>query len=163
MASAPVALGSKTTTSEINVTKEPSYSSFLRPTEHSWATFASSAVERTETIDVRRLDEIFDDLTAEIENPRVYLKMSTQGWDLEVLRGAEQRLERVLALQSELSLQPLYEGAVEFCEAISELNRAGFAISGFFDRPHHHGFRLSEFDCVMIRTPREQPHVVRRW
>jgi FkbM family methyltransferase len=157
------ALGSESTTAAINVTKGPSYSSFLRPTEHALATFTPSVVERTETVEVRRLDEVLDELTADIESPRVYLKLTTQGRDLDVVRGAERGLERVLALQSELSLQPVYEGAVEFCDSISQLNQAGFAVSGFFDRPHHHDFRLGEVDCVMVRPPRESAQLVRRW
>jgi FkbM family methyltransferase len=157
------ALGSESTTAAINVTKGPGYSSFLRPTEHALATFTPSVVERTETVEVRRLDEVLDGLIAEFEAPRVFLKLTTQGRDLDVIRGAEQCLGHVLALQAELSLQPIYQGAVQLCDAISELNRAGFAVSGLFDRPHHHDFRLGEVDCVMIRPPRERLHLLRRW
>jgi FkbM family methyltransferase len=157
------ALGSESTTAAINVTKGPGYSSFLRPTEHALATFAPSVVERTETVEVRRLDDVLDGLLAEIEAARVFLKLTTQGQDLDVARGAEQCLGRVLALQAELSLQPIYEGAIDFSQAIADLNRAGFAVSGFFDRPHHHDFRLGEVNCVMVRPPRERLQLVRRW
>lgn len=157
------ALGRENTSCCINVTVNPAYASLLQPTEHMSRTFGGGAVERTERVDVRRLDEVFDEVFASVADPRVFLKLSTQGWDLEVLGGAERRMNRIVALQSELCLAPMYEGAGQFAEAISSFSQAGFAVSGIFDRPHHHEFRLAEVECVMIRTGDTVPPVVRRW
>jgi FkbM family methyltransferase len=157
------ALGSENTVAEINVAKLSNYSSFLQPTARTVRIAAGSTIESTEEVVVRRLDDVFDDLLAEIDEPRIYLKMDTQGWDLEVLRGADGCLDRVAALQSEMSVNPLYEGTVELREALAEFNQAGFAVTGFFNLPHHDGFRLSELDCVMVRTARDRETVIGRW
>jgi FkbM family methyltransferase len=159
----PYALGSEHSARQIFVTSNPDYSSFLQPSQHALATFPGCAVDRTERVEVRRLDEIFDDAITPIAEPRAFLKLTTQGWDLEVLRGAEHRLDRLLAMQTELSLHPPYEGATEFEAALSSFSHAGFAAAGMFDRPHHHGFRLAEVDFVAIKPASPASHVVRRW
>jgi FkbM family methyltransferase len=159
----PYALGAESRTGRINVTRNPAYSSFLQPSAHSLATFTGSAIERTETVEVRRLDDILDDVVDRVEDPRLFVKLSAQGWELDVLGGAEQHLSQIRALHAQLSFHPVYEGGVAFPAAVSSLAGAGFAVSGIFDRPHHHGFRLADVDCVMIRPADGSAEVVRRW
>jgi FkbM family methyltransferase len=158
----PYALGSTSATLPINVTRNAAYSSFLSPSTHSQTSFPASDVERTQAVEVRRLDAIFDEVVASVAQPRVFLKLSSQGWDHEVLRGAELRLDHVRGLQSELALHPLYDGGATFVEGMQVLNRSGFAVSGIFDRPHHHDFHLSEVDCVMVRAG-SASQFARRW
>ena len=109
-------------------------------------------VERQE-VSVCRLDGLWNEVTKGLDDPRVYLKMDTQGYDLEVFAGAGRCIERVRALQSELSVLQLYEGMPDYQAALQEYRRSGFEVSGFF---HVFGDRqtglLGEFDCVMIRT-----------
>ncbi len=62
-----------------------------------------------EEIEIRTLDSIFDEICKPGEN--VYLKIDTQGFEAEVLKGAESSLPRINTLELELSLVPLYEGA----------------------------------------------------
>jgi FkbM family methyltransferase len=45
-----------------------------------------------------------------VEDETVFLKTETQGFDLEVLRGAGPQLRKVVALQAEVAVLPLYEG-----------------------------------------------------
>jgi FkbM family methyltransferase len=157
------ALGAECHTGRINVTRNPTYSSFLQPSKHSLATFAGSAIERTESVEVRRLDDVLDDVIDRAVDPRLFVKLGPQGWDLEVLQGAERRLSEIRALHAQLSFHPMYDGGVAFPAAVSSLARAGFAVSGVFDRPHHHGFRLADVDCVMIRPTDGVAEVMRRW
>ena len=49
------------------------------------------------------------------------LKTDTQGWDLEVIEGAAGCLERVVALQVELSVRPIYEGSPGWLEVLARL------------------------------------------
>jgi FkbM family methyltransferase len=159
----PYALGDEHADRCINVTRNPGYASFLRPAKATQARFEGCIVERTETVEVRRLDTVFDDVVRGTADPRVFLKLTTQGWDPHVLRGAADRLDQILGLHTELSLHPVYEEAAELGPAIEALNRTGFGVSGLFDRPHHHGFRLSEVDCVMVRQPDGPEPLLRRW
>jgi hypothetical protein len=50
-----------------------------------------------------------------------------------------------------LSIQPLYADSPDFLVALSEFNRAGFAISGMYPVLGDERHRLIEFDCVMVR------------
>ena len=147
------ALGSERGTAEINVSRGTNYSSFLSPSAYGAESSADIEVERTEVVQVKRLDEVFGEVTAGIAQPQAYLKMDTQGFDLEVLRGASGCLAQILALQSELSLQPLYEGMPSWTEALSEFTAAGFAISALFAGYRDEALRLSEMDCVMVKNP----------
>jgi hypothetical protein len=105
-----------------------------------------------------RLDEIFDDLVEGVSQPRVYLKLDTQGWDVEVFAGAAGCLDRVVAMQSELSVQPLYEGMPSYQEALEVYSAAGFEVSGMFPLVRDAALRLIEFDCVLVRPEAQAIH-----
>lgn len=53
-----------------------------------------------ETVEVRRLDSIFNECMAGIDSQRLYLKLDTPGLDLEALRGADGVLEKFLGVHS---------------------------------------------------------------
>jgi hypothetical protein len=57
------------------------------------------------------------------------LKIDTQGYDLEVLKGAENTLQSIRALQLEASVRPIYEGMPGFREVLDYLMSRGFALS----------------------------------
>ena len=148
----PYALGSNNGVAEINVMRETVYSSMLRPaTNRDERLFPGNTIERQETIELRRLDSMFAEVTRDLENPRVYMKMDTQGWDLEVFRGAEGCLAHVVALQSELSALPIYEEMSGYQQALAVYREAGFVESAFFRETRDPHWRLVEFDCVMVR------------
>jgi FkbM family methyltransferase len=58
----------------------------------------------------------------------LYLKIDTQGFELEVLRGASALLPRIGAIQLELSLVALYEGAPVMTDMILYLEERGFEL-----------------------------------
>ncbi|MGE3268365.1 MAG: FkbM family methyltransferase [Chloroflexota bacterium] len=148
-----VALGSENTLATINVMRSSEFSSFLAPIDGSELNRAGwNAVVRQEQVPVRRLDDILPDILPAGRSSRIYLKMDTQGWDLEVLRGAEQTLSRVQALQSEMSIIPIYDGSPPFSEALASLKQRGFAASAMFGVSRDPQQRLREFDCVMVRS-----------
>jgi FkbM family methyltransferase len=147
-----IALGAETGSAEINVTGLTYFSSFLSPNEYSAIEFgASSAVRRTEQATVRRLDEVLGGIVADVADPRIYLKMDTQGWDLEVLKGAKGCLDHVVALQSEVSMHPIYEGMPHFNESIDRLQELGFGLSGLFPVNLDTNLEVVEFDCVAVK------------
>ncbi|MCW3096079.1 MAG: methyltransferase FkbM family [Chthonomonadaceae bacterium] len=147
-----LALGSESGSAEINVSRSTNYSSFLAPSAYGFEHDAGICVDRTEVVPVKRLDEIVDEVTRHIAEPRIYLKMDTQGFDLSVLRGAKGCLDKVLALQSELSMKALYEQMPDWTTALAEFNAAGYEVSAFFTVCRDSKMRLSEMDCVMVRS-----------
>ncbi len=145
-----LALGAEDGTAELNVPRATDFASFLLPNAYSVAEFdGHTEVERTEQVPVRRLDGIVDEYAP--AGARLFLKLDTQGWDLEVLKGAKQTLERVAALQVELSFQPVYDGSPSAGEVRRYLAERGFAVTGFFTVMRDRELRLIEADCIMIR------------
>ncbi len=49
-------------------------------------------------VSVRRLDDVLDELADTVQGRRVFLKIDTQGYDLNVFRGLGSRVNDVVAL-----------------------------------------------------------------
>lgn len=69
---------------------------------------------------------------------RVFLKIDAQGFEPQILDGAEPVLDKIAGLQLELSLfEPLYEGEILLLPMVERLRKKGFVLqfleSGFTD------------------------------
>jgi len=149
----PQALGPEAGRQPINVTRQSSMPSLRSPSAYGRTYFQGQMdIVDTPMVEVRRLDEVFEECVGGLSNPRVFLKLDTQGYDGEVLRGGARSLGQVLAIQSELSVQAIYEGVPSYADAIAELNALGFELSGLFPVTLDRELRLIEMDCVMIRA-----------
>ena len=76
--------------------------------------------------EVTTLDSIFYTLCK--QNKKVYLKLDTQGFEKNVLNGAEQSLPLVDTIQIEMSLVPLYQDELLFDEMYQYLKTLGYAL-----------------------------------
>src|SRR5690242_13263784 len=121
-----MALGRAEGREAMHVARESNFSPFLPPTRFSEEWFGGSVVEHDEEVEVRRLDAVFETLVAHVPEPRVLLKTDTQGCDLEVLEGATGCLDRVAALQIELSVRAIYDGAADWIQALTRVGELGF-------------------------------------
>lgn len=145
------ALGAEDRAMDINVMKADLLSSFLAPDPAMVPKFRSvNVIDHTERVEVRRLDSVFADLGGEQILQNVYLKLDTQGFDLEVIRGAAATLARVRALQTEISMQPLYRNAPSYRDTLDELTKLGFAVTAMSPIVRDDRMRVVEFDCVMV-------------
>lgn len=97
-----------------------------------------------------QLDSVIDELGGKRVLRNVYLKMDTQGFDLEVVRGASATLSWVRALQTEISMRPLYQDAPSYQETLDVLIQRGFGVTGLFPIARDELMRVVEFDCVMV-------------
>jgi FkbM family methyltransferase len=148
----PYALGATNERKAINVVELSLMSSFLQPREDSLERFPFNRVERIEPVEIRRLDDVAERCFDGIESPRIYLKIDTQGFDLEVMRGGEETLRRVLAVQTEVSFQNVYEGMPSFLESIREFQARGFAVVGFAPVTSDvDEICAVEMDCILAR------------
>jgi FkbM family methyltransferase len=148
------ALGSSDNEAEMMVAGgEGKMSSFRSPSEFgkSWSRNLSS--EHKESVAVRRLDGLYDDLVAGLDDPRVYLKLDTQGYDLEAFAGAGDRIDDVIGMQSEVACVPIYDDMPRLPQQLEVYERAGFELTGMYpvtiDRT---SLRVIEFDAIMIRA-----------
>ena len=109
--------------------------------------------QTTETIQVRRLESVLAEAAAGLDPVRAYLKMDTQGFDLQVFEGAEAALDAVVAMQSEMSCVPIYDGMPRLPQQWAVYEDAGFEAVGVYpvtrDAPT---LRAIEFDLVMVRA-----------
>lgn len=145
------ALGSENTHQAIHVTLESTaMSSFLQPRDTGWR--LQEAV-----VEIKRLDAIFPDVLAAtgIQHPRMFLKMDTQGFDLEVFRGAQGCLDRILGIQSEVSAKPVYEGMPHYLDSLRIYQENGFDLYGLAEVFRHpQQDYIIEMNCVMMRPLR---------
>jgi FkbM family methyltransferase len=148
-----LALGRVAGTQRINLTTGTTFSSFLEPNATAtelWPQWTETTAD--EEVDVARLDEVLASAVGGFMADRIFLKLDTQGFDLEVLAGCAGILDRVVAIQSELSLQSIYEGAPTYLEALAAFRDAGFAVTGFYPVTRDPSWRIVEYDAVMIRA-----------
>jgi FkbM family methyltransferase len=144
------ALGEENGQLEMNIFNDTVFNSFKEPSDYILS--HGCKVERVEQVEVVRLDDLYDELIAPLSNPRVYLKLDTQGYDQTVLRGATETVQRVLALQTEVPVHPIYKDVPSYLEAIAHLNVLGFDLTGLFPVARDEHLRVVEFDCVMVRN-----------
>lgn len=119
-----IGLGSEESRPTINVHGDSRLSSLLTFEQQGHA----HQVERvgTEVIDVRTLDSVIDRYAK--PGDRILLKIDTQGFEKQVLAGAEQSLPRMTGVQIELSLTPLYDGQPYLDEMAAMLRHKGFVL-----------------------------------
>ena len=82
-----------------------------------------------------------------------FLKLDVQGYELEVLKGAECVLESVEAVMMEVNLIAVYEGAPLADEVVAFMAARGFRVYDvctFFRRPYDHA--LWQMDMVFVRA-----------
>lgn len=127
-------------------------SSLRRPTEFGARRYKRLRKPEPVEVEVRRLDELLDELLEGVERPRPYLKLDTQGFDLDVFAGAGDRIGEFVGMQSELALMQIYEGMPRLPEALGVYEAAGFDVAAMYpvSRQGKTG-RVLEFDCVMVR------------
>jgi FkbM family methyltransferase len=103
-------------------------------------------------IEVRRLDGLFPQLVTGLDNPRVLLKLDTQGYDLQVFRGAQGCLDQITGLYAELTVTRNYEQAPDYHEALETYERAGYDLMGLSVNSLSPTGGVHEFNCLMSRT-----------
>lgn len=145
-----LALGDRDGLVTINIAGN-SYSSSILPMlpQHLKSAPASGHIGQ-EQIKIAKLDSIFDSL--HIEGARIYLKIDTQGFEANVLKGAENSLRFIATIQLEMSLVPLYHGELLFPEMYALLGRKGYQLvslePGFTDEQTG---RLLQIDGIFHR------------
>ncbi len=150
-----LALGDADRAATINVLAERTLTSLLPRNEQSLRSMGyekyvrETELERTEAVEVRRLDGLIDSIVH--AGRRVFLKSDTQGYDMQVIRGASGCLDRLLAIQVELPVREVYQGAGNYLEALAELTAMGFDPTGFFPVQRDRTLRVVNVDAVLVR------------
>jgi FkbM family methyltransferase len=153
-----VALGASPGVAQINVTSLSALNSFRRPGQLWNQILPNISVVDKENVDVRTLDDVFPELTTGIEQCRPFLKLDTQGFDLEVVKGAQNCIGKMLGLQSELAVRQLYEAAPSYLDALTYYTSLGFTPKDFYTvASDGTDMTALEVDCVMVRASSANP------
>jgi len=112
----------------------------------------NSAYIGSEKIKVLKLSEIAVDYVNQAQAP--LLKIDTQGYEYQVLQGAEEIIDQIRGIYLELSLIPLYEGEIVFEVMLKLIQEMGFFLynlyPGFVD---YRTGRLLQVNGVFFREP----------
>jgi FkbM family methyltransferase len=146
----PMALGDVEAELEINVAGNSTSSSLLTMLASHVESAPSSRCIGREFVKVHRLDAL--DEPAIRAARRIYLKIDTQGFEKPVLVGARGIMEKVVGIQLEMSVIPLYEGQALFQELLTWLDGVGFemwgVVPGFMNQATG---RMLQFDGIFFR------------
>jgi FkbM family methyltransferase len=145
------ALGARDETRTIGVAHVSQLSSFREANDYAMAEFpGESDVAHTEEVQIRTLDGCIAEVLEGLPHDRVHMKLDTQGWDLEVLSGAAGVAGRLVGMQLEASVLPIYEQQPSFTHTIETVRALGFDLTGIYAVNADSLGRLIEVDCVFI-------------
>jgi len=133
----PHALAGKPGQRNLYVTKEPACSSLYPPIQY--------LVDRYPALDCIKLEKIISvnatTLDAWAKENRIeevdYIKIDTQGSELEILQGGKNLLGTVRCIDIEVEFNPIYEGQSLFFEVDAHLRANGFQLWRFANLVHY--------------------------
>ena len=129
------AIGDQDGQIEINISGNSVSSSVLPILESHSSAAVGSAYVASEHVHISRLDSIANQYLE--PNSNLFIKIDTQGYEWQVLDGAQETLKRAKGVLCELSLVPLYEGQRLWRDLIDRLEAEGFMLwslqKGFTD------------------------------
>jgi len=137
------ALGNENKETTINVSDVTLMSSLLE-------SIGDSYIEK-ENISIKKLDDVLLNIIKDIPNPVVFLKMDTQGYDLEVFKGASGCLNLIQGIQSELSVQPLYKNMPHYNEVLIEYEKSNYELYNLSVVNRIRNGGLLELNAFMIK------------
>ena len=147
-----IALGDTDGEIMINIAGNSVSSSILPMLEtHSTAAEGSAFVDKVK-VPIAQLDSVADEYLNKPE--KYFIKIDTQGFEWEVLNGAQKTLANAQGVLCELSLIPLYEGQRLWIELIERLETEGFTLwsiqKGFTDP---YDGRTLQVDAIFFKVP----------
>jgi FkbM family methyltransferase len=145
-----VAIGSKCEESYINVTTSDSSSSILEPNPkvHNSTFMKNVTTKKTEQkISIITLDSI-----KIISNPTALIKIDVQGFELEVLKGAPETLQKNTIIVLEIFNNDFYEGVPQYHEIDSFLRKNNYELYDFVPQIRGDNGKILVWDSVYVNT-----------
>lgn len=135
---------------EINVSRNSVSSSVLPMLDAHSEAERRSAYVAVEKVPICTLNSVSSRYLKDAHRP--FLKIDTQGFEWQVLDGAQEVLPRIVGVLCELSLVPLYEGQHLWKEVLGRLEGEGFSLwsieKGFTDL---RSGRTLQVDAMLFR------------
>lgn len=118
------AVGAETGEITMHVSEGTIFSSALTVLNHAVQASPNAQQVADEVVPLERLDDVVPEISE-----RVAVKIDVQGFERDVLDGAEKLLSVARYVEFELSPEPVYEGQMLMMEALARMADAGFVLS----------------------------------
>jgi FkbM family methyltransferase len=145
------AIGDSDKENRINISENSYSSSLLEMLPSHLKSSPESKYIGHEEIVVKRIDSIFSDICKSVNG--IYMKIDTQGFEKNVINGAEASLGQIDTIQMEMSLVSLYKGELLFPEMCLLMESKGYTLisiePGFTDQ---NSGQLLQVDGIFHRT-----------
>jgi FkbM family methyltransferase len=149
-----IALGSKKESGFINVSENSYSSSLLNITQALISNTPDTKYIKKIKIDITTLDSVFNSYVN--ENNKVFLKIDTQGFESEVLKGSVKNLKNISGIQLEMSTESLYQKQKTYEYFLTYLKKYNFRlwsiIPGYWNTKTG---QMLQFDGIFIKKTDE--------
>jgi FkbM family methyltransferase len=147
-----VALAGETGSREFHIMQGSQFSSLAAPRHQDVSIFKNlNRPVKTVLVKTETLTAAFRRLQCQFGFCRPFLKLDTQGLDVEILGSGREVALHFVGLQSELAIKRIYEQSLDFREALSFYQSVGFELSALVSNNAGHFPVLIEIDCIMGR------------
>ncbi len=149
----PHAVGRTSAAARLNVASNDVFSSLLEadPIAPGMTNQMITPIRQI-NVKVRTLESLWS-APLNLEGARVLLKTDTQGYDMEVITGAGEGLNDVLAIQLELPFRTSLSGDGDFGEAIRLLSELGYVMHSLAPAATTSTGEILEVDCLLVGEP----------
>ena len=149
-----IALGSKRGSGIINVSENSYSSSFLNITQKLLSNTPDTRYVKKINVEITTLDSVFN--TYVKKSNKVFLKIDTQGFESEVLKGSVKNLLNISGIQLEMSTEPLYQKQKTYEYFLTFLKKYNFRlwsiIPGYWNTKTG---QMLQFDGIFIKKSDE--------
>lgn len=142
----PFCLGRKRGSGVLNITANSYASSLLAPNPDFARYYCEIAIDgvvydvtygdmlevvKQVPLEIHSIDELFAEGKIPVPAPPDFLSLDTQGYELEILHGAQEALKSVVGIVCEVEMIPMYSNQPLLGDILNFATRNGFIFSGF--------------------------------
>lgn len=145
------ALGVTESKQLINVTESSDLASFLGPSNFGASAYKDSLTKSyQEEVIISTVDKFLLKEIKNIKSKRVFLKMDTQGYDMQVIQGSLKSLGYIFCAISEISLIPIYNNMPHYLDSLKTYEDLGLIVTGLYPISRGKDLSIIEMDCMLI-------------
>lgn len=119
-----LALGETNKDIEINISESSDMSSILETSDELLEALPKAKAINNVTIPMKTLDALYKELN--LDGKKVFIKMDTQGYEMNILKHGEEALKQATGLRLEMSLFEVYKGETLMADIMMFLKERGF-------------------------------------
>ena len=141
-----VALGSQTQSLHLNLATNDGMSSSLKQPGDHLTEFPSVLFEGTELVQVVTLESVLANIDS-----KTLIKLDVQGFELEALKGLGKEVDKVLAIELEMTLIPMYVGEATLGNVVNYVEDLGFQIFSISEFGKKANGQVTYFDLIAVK------------